>query len=155
LLNQVEDLKAAVLIFPGDRDDQAQVGRGHLAPGLGRKGFADEGRLMRTPDGRRRLIGLALDLPETSSGGAQTPFDFAPVLRFFAELLLQHGDLALEGANLPCDRADRIYQSPPRLVAQPEPRDLRGDIHARARDPAFEAHRFLRFVTMRWRALVL
>src|SRR5215468_10456550 len=34
-LNQVQDREAAVLMFPGDRDYQAQVRLGHLAPGLG------------------------------------------------------------------------------------------------------------------------
>ena len=82
------------------------------------------------------------------------PFDFVHGLRFRAELLLLPGDLALEGANLRCDRADRIDQSPPRIVAQPEPRDLRGDLHSRARDTAFEAHRFLRSLTIRKRGLV-
>src|SRR5262249_62001566 len=70
------------------------------------------------------------------------------------ELLLLPAVPGLEGANLPCARADRIEQPPPRLVAQPEPRDLRGDLHARARNPALEAQRFLRFVTTRKRALV-
>jgi hypothetical protein len=72
-----------------------------------------------------------------------------------AEFPFLPGDLSIEGANLLRNRADRIDQSSPRLITQLEPRDLRGDIHARARDPALESQRFLRFAVLRKRAILL
>src|SRR5262249_39955237 len=94
----------------------------------------------------RRLIGLALDLPETAPGDTQAPFAFVLSLRleaFRAEPLFLPGDLALEGANLPRDCADRILQSSPDVIEQLKLRDLCGDLQTRASETTLETQRFL------------
>src|SRR5262245_4916250 len=94
----------------------------------------------------RRLMGLELDLPETTPGDAQAPFDFVLGLRleaFRAEPLFLPGDLALEGANLPRDCANPALQSSPNVNAQLELCDLCGDLQARAGNATLESHRFL------------
>src|SRR5687767_2943913 len=133
LLNEVEELEAAVGVLLGDGDDETEVGLDELALGLRGLGLADDDCLERALDldGRDALVDF--ELLEPLAGVRDVAFEVALLVgadALLAELVGVARDLALGDANLFGDLADGIDQALARLFGEVEELDLLRDFEA-------------------------
>src|SRR5438270_6358284 len=114
LLDEVEELQAAVRVLLGDGDDEPEVRFRQLALGFLRLVLARDNRLVGALDLDGRDAVLLLDLLEPAAGRADLPLEFllgfrldAPVLKLLGQLL----GLALDAAHLLVRGGDGVNQA--------------------------------------------